>query len=54
MIVNCLCHHDFQDQRYGPGRRVANPLKNGEQARCTVCKTLIRVPRVEKKEETKT
>ena len=35
-IINCTCQHAFQDQRYGPGRRVANVTKDGS-GRCTVC-----------------
>lgn len=41
-ILNCTCHHEFQDERYGKGRRVHNPLKVGAKGqtpsfRCTVC-----------------
>lgn len=41
-ILNCTCNHEFQDERYGKGRRVHNPLKVGAKGqtpsfRCTVC-----------------
>lgn len=35
-IVSCVCQHQFQDQRYGTGKRVANPTAKGTY-RCTVC-----------------
>lgn len=37
MIRNCTCVHKFQDERYGPGKRVHNPCKGGDYVRCTVC-----------------
>jgi len=39
MILKCNCKHDYQDKRYGPGRRVHNLcVKGGKVAhRCTVC-----------------
>lgn len=37
VILPCECRHDFQDQRYGRGRRVHNVGKEGLFARCTVC-----------------
>ena len=36
-IVNCTCASQFQDARYGVGRRVANVAKDGDGSRCTVC-----------------
>ena len=36
IIRECVCSHDYQDKRYGKGKRVMNPTKNGH--RCTVCK----------------
>lgn len=38
-IQPCTCQHAFQDERYGKGNRVMNPLKKGDkqQHRCTVC-----------------
>jgi hypothetical protein len=38
-ILDCGCDHDFQDKRYGKGKRVHNPAKadNGVKYRCTVC-----------------
>lgn len=35
-IINCECQHEFQDKRYGAGKRVANITDNGD-ARCTIC-----------------
>lgn len=34
-IINCDCPHEYQDKRYGKGRRAANTTEQG--ARCTVC-----------------
>lgn len=44
-VVNCNCNHEFQDRRYGNGRRVANATQkskvdNKTDVRCTVCKTI--------------
>lgn len=38
-IIDCNCSHDYQDRRYGKGKRVHNPTlgKNGQWHRCTVC-----------------
>lgn len=42
-IIDCTCRSEFQDQRYGPGRRVAHMRqgkqhhKGAESYRCTVC-----------------
>ena len=35
-IIKCNCKHEYQDSKYGPGRRVANYTAKGH-ARCTVC-----------------
>jgi hypothetical protein len=35
MILSCSCKSEYQDKRYGAGKRVKNPCKDG--ARCTVC-----------------
>ena len=35
-IINCTCKHQYQDEKYGPGRRVGNLMKDGK-GRCTVC-----------------
>lgn len=51
MIVSCKCRHDYQDKKYGKGKRVANqtlrsltdgknPLPKDRAFRCTVCGTL--------------
>lgn len=36
VIEKCDCKNDFQDRRYGKGKRVKNETKGGG-ARCTVC-----------------
>ena len=40
MIKNCTCKHDYQDEKYGKGRRVFNQLAKAtgaQEYRCTVC-----------------
>ena len=41
MILKCSCRHEYQDEKYGPGKRVHNlaPGKNRNEVtwRCTVC-----------------
>lgn len=41
MIIKCTCKHKYQDEKYGPGMRVANAKAvsgNGvTMHRCTVC-----------------
>lgn len=37
MIKFCTCRHDFQDSRYGKGKRVMNAMKKEGSYRCTVC-----------------
>ncbi len=41
MIATCNCEHEYQDESYGPGRRVHNKTTKrvGEASvyRCTVC-----------------
>ena len=41
MILKCNCKNDYQDERYGTGNRVHNPIKvsgtQSPQYRCTVC-----------------
>jgi len=44
MIFYCSCEHKDQDKRYGKGRRVHNPKKNGEW-RCTVCDNIKNKPK---------
>jgi hypothetical protein len=40
-IAQCFCKNDFQDQRYGAGKRVFNSTGTSKGAptgwRCTVC-----------------
>lgn len=35
-ILPCNCNHEYQDEKYGRGKRLHTPLMNG-QFRCTVC-----------------
>lgn len=35
MIGTCTCKNTFQDNRYGPGRRIMN--RTGKGMRCTGC-----------------
>lgn len=35
-VLECVCEHPFQDQRYGKGKRLHNPRKDGKYC-CTVC-----------------
>lgn len=37
---NPNCKSQFQDEKYGPGKRVMNPCKEGH--RCTVCTTEVK------------
>ena len=41
-VKSCTCKHDYQDKKYGKGKRVANPttrsIGNKTIYRCTVCK----------------
>lgn len=51
MIKKCGCYHKWQNEKYGDGMRVVNPLKAGG-FRCTACgKTLSLV--VDKKKGVK-
>lgn len=34
-VMDCICVHEYQDSKYGKGKRVMNPKKKGYQ--CTVC-----------------
>ena len=43
VVLKCNCRHDFQDGRYN-GKRLHNIMKNGLQARCTVCETVRDIP----------
>lgn len=36
-ILSCSCKHEYQDQRYGKGKRVHTATKDDEVYRCTVC-----------------
>lgn len=39
-VMPCECRHEYQDRRYGRGRRVFNmmkPRKEQQEWRCTVC-----------------
>lgn len=48
MIHKCNCHSPYQDERYGTGKRVFNPIGRGGRgdkrkgiARCTVCSRIL-------------
>ncbi len=36
-IKNCDCIHEFQDKKYGKGKRVHNACVKSGEYRCTVC-----------------
>lgn len=39
-IMKCVCHSEYQDNRYGPGNRVCNQSGKKDKLntfRCTVC-----------------
>ena len=38
MIITCTCRHEYQDSKYGIGKRIANKMKKDGMFRCTVCK----------------
>ena len=40
-VIYCACSHDFQDKKYGRGKRLANrcPGILRPKYRCTVCGT---------------
>ena len=40
MIKSCTCQHDYQDKKYGKGKRVHNKITKSDKNlnwRCTVC-----------------
>ena len=40
VIVNCTCASEFQDSKYGKGKRVANQKGKGRpngKVKCTIC-----------------
>jgi hypothetical protein len=53
-ILKCTCQNAYQDEVYGPGMRVCNPLgKEGRKdyARCTVCLREIQMIKGKRDEE---
>lgn len=37
-ILTCSCKNEFQDKKYGKGKRVFNETnKDGKGYRCTIC-----------------
>lgn len=36
-IIHCDCASEYQDKRYGSGKRVGNTTEKSGDARCTVC-----------------
>ena len=58
MIVQCTCKHEYQDQQYGVGNRVANhapksDTNNTKSYRCTVCSKMHEVRDNQQGKETK-
>ena len=53
-IVNCVgsvCKSDYQDKKYGRGKRVANEMAHsasGKQYKCTVCLAISDEGKVDK------
>lgn len=56
-VGNCSCKSEYQDQKYGLGRRVVNPVNKTRQGgttsknppreyRCTVCSAIVDQSRV--------
>ena len=45
-VLPCSCKHPYQEQKYGKGRRLHNPLQftghegEREEYRCSVCGTV--------------
>jgi len=42
-IIPCTCKHQYQDSKYGSGKRVGNECDKksvGRSYRCTVCGTV--------------
>lgn len=37
VIIPCKCKHEYQDKKYGDGKRVHNVGGAGKEASCTVC-----------------
>ncbi len=40
MVLSCTCKHEYQDQKYGQGKRIHNeiPGQNGPPSwQCTIC-----------------
>ena len=37
-ILRCTCEHEFQDKRYGKGKRVHNRKADKTKFVCTVCR----------------
>ena len=41
-ILTCKCKHPYQDERYGAGKRVHNPMQTGSgKVRCSVCENVV-------------
>jgi hypothetical protein len=37
MVISCSCDHEFQNNEYGNGKRLANLNEKAGKANCTVC-----------------
>lgn len=35
-VMECVCQSEFQDRRYGKGKRLHNPMKDNKW-KCTCC-----------------
>lgn len=42
VISKCSCVHQYQDNLYGKGNRVCNPMKKDGDCRCTVCGKVLK------------
>ena len=46
-VKECTCKNEYQDKKYGKGKRVCNSTATG-QWRCTVCGNTIGTAKAEK------
>ena len=51
MIMQCTCKNAYQDEQYGAGMRVVNPMKKPNNYRCTSCTKVIEQQVKKDKEE---
>ena len=36
-VLACDCSHEYQDKKYGSGKRLHNSCKDDKDWKCTVC-----------------